>query len=52
MKTIKKWIHDKLKWGFPKERTGGDGFQTTYSCEYCHSDLAQDSTGAWFHLTD
>ena len=48
---IKKFIHDKLGWGFPNKRVGGDGFQQNYSCRFCDKEITQDSTGAWFHLT-
>ena len=51
MRRIKKFFHDFLGWGFPEKRVGGDTFQPTYSCEFCDKELAQDSTGAWFHLS-
>lgn len=43
-------LHNKLGWGYPSKQVGGDGFQPTYSCKYCKSELAQDSSGAYFHL--
>lgn len=49
---IFKFLHDLLGWGFPKKLIGEDAFQPTYSCKYCEKTLAQDSTGAWFHLED
>lgn len=51
MKT-KKWLHDKIGWGFPQSRTGGDFYQPTYSCRFCDKELAQDSNLDWFHLSD
>jgi len=48
---IKKFLHDYLGWGFPNKSMCGDGFQPTYSCRFCDEEIAQDSTGAWFHLT-
>ena len=51
MKKIKQFFHNKLGWGYPVKLVGGDGFQPTFSCEFCSGELAQDSTGAWFHLT-
>lgn len=54
MKIIKRFVHNLLGWGFPKEnqgRIGGDDFQPTYQCQFCDYILAQDSTGSWFHLS-
>lgn len=51
MRFIKRWLHDVLQWGFPKKISGGDSFQPTYTCEFCDYKLAQDSTGAYFHLS-
>jgi len=49
---MKKFLHDKLHWGFPKEKIGGDNFQPNYSCQFCPREVIQDSGGSWFHLTD
>lgn len=50
---IKKFLHDKLGWGYVcLGKCGGDNFQPTYKCRFCDKDLAQDSTGAWFHLSN
>lgn len=52
MSKFKKWLHDKLGYGYPIENNGsGDSFQPNYGCEYCEFNLAQDSTGAYFHLS-
>ena len=51
LKRIKKFIHDLLGWGFPLERSGGDSFQSNYSCQFCELNITKDSTGAWFHLS-
>lgn len=48
---VKKFAHDKLGWGFPTQMEEEDSFQPTYHCRYCNHALAQDSTGAWFHLS-
>ncbi len=54
-KTVQKKIHDILHWGYPKSVNYTvayvDNFQPTRECEYCNYALAQDSTGAWFHLS-
>lgn len=53
MERIKKWFHDKLHWGYPRGfQTGGDSFQPTYTCRFCKGNLAQDSQGNWFHLSN
>ena len=52
MDKIRKWLHDKLKWGYPAYRIGGTKFQTLYACRFCNKDLTQDSQGNWFHLSD
>lgn len=54
MNKIKKFLHDVLRWGFPNGIRDKDqyGFQDTYNCKFCNGPLAQDSTGAWFHLDD
>lgn len=52
MERIKKFLHDKLFWGFPDKVKSKDSFQSTYSCRFCKNDLAQDSAFNWFHLTD
>jgi len=58
MNTIRKWLHKRLGWGFPAKGwrgqlvlVGGDSFQPTYLCRFCDKELAQDSTGAYFHLS-
>ena len=51
IENIRRKLHDILRWGYPTERAGGDTFQPTYGCKFCDGELAQDSTGAWFHLT-
>lgn len=48
---IRKWLHDKLGWGYPVKLVGGDSFQQNYSCLFCNYNITQDSTGAWFHLS-
>lgn len=48
---IKKLLHDILGWGYPNGVSETDPFQQTYNCLFCNGELAQDSTGAWFHLT-
>lgn len=50
MNKIKKFLHDKLDWGFPALKVSGDPFQPTYACRFCSDRLAQDSQGNWFHL--
>lgn len=52
MNKIKRFFHNILGWGFPKEKVGGDGFQTNYSCQFCDYKITQDSQGNWFHLSD
>ena len=52
MKKIKKFLHDFLRLGFPKERVDGDCFQPNYSCQFCDEEITQDSTGAWFYYSD
>ena len=47
---IQRFLHDKLGWGFPLERIGGDNFQPVYICRFCNRKIVRDSTGAWFHL--
>ena len=49
---IKKFFHDKLGWGFPIKNVWSGKFQSTCSCEFCNNELTQDSTGAWFHLSN
>lgn len=49
---IKKFLHDRLKWGFPLKMVGGDGFQQNYSCKFCDKEITQDSQGNWFHYED
>ena len=53
---IQKWFHDTppFYWAFPisERQIGGDGFQPTYLCKYCDFEITQDSTGAWFHLSN
>ena len=51
MNKIKKFLHDKLGWGFPNKMVGGDSFQQNYSCRFCKGEITKDSTGAWFHLS-
>lgn len=56
METIKRWLHDNLKWGYISKPsgykvTGGDSFQPTYTCRFCGGDLAEDSQGNLFHLS-
>lgn len=48
--TQRKKLHDLLGWGYPLELIRGDSFQSVYSCRFCDKELAQDSTGAYFHL--
>lgn len=50
MDKIRKFLHDKLKWGYPAYKTASDSFQPIYVCKFCGKDLAQDSQGNWFHL--
>lgn len=47
---IKQFLHDHLDYGYPTEMTEKDSFQPVYGCELCDGRLAQDSTGAYFHL--
>lgn len=47
-----KKLHDWLGWGFPASIDHQDDFQPTYHCKYCNQSLAQDSTGAYFHLSN
>ena len=48
---IKKFLHDKLDWGFPNESRGFDGCSFTSTCRLCGGRLLQDSQGNWFHAT-
>lgn len=49
---IQKLTHDILHWGYPDGyQAGGDSFQPTQFCRFCDHEVAQDSTGAWFHLS-
>jgi hypothetical protein len=53
-KIQKKFFHDLLDWGYPNGLRDKDtclGFQDTYNCRFCDSSITQDSTGAWFHLS-
>ena len=50
MGKIRKFLHDKLGWGYPVARLSY-GFQPTFSCRFCEDEITKDSTGAWFHLT-
>jgi hypothetical protein len=52
MNTIRKFLHDKLGWGYPQGLGSNNSFQPSYSCRYCSGQVASDSTGAWFHLSD
>ena len=47
---MKKFLHDKLGWGYPTILKQKDSFQPLYKCKYCDEPLAQDSTKSWFHL--
>lgn len=49
---IKKWLHDKLGWGFSGGVSGGDSFQPTYHCRFCSRTLLRDSNGDLFHSTN
>ncbi len=44
-------LHDLLDWAYRDKLIGGDSFQPVWSCKFCTGRLAQDSSGAWFHLT-
>lgn len=48
---IKKLLHDNVGWAFPKTLIELDEFQPVFSCYFCEQIIAQDSTGAWFHLS-
>lgn len=49
----KKQKHDFAGWGYPTGLKEKDqyGFQDVYSCKFCNRELAQDSTGVYFHLS-
>lgn len=49
----KKWKHDNVDYGYPTGLREKDeyGFQDTYNCRFCDKSITQDSTGAWFHLS-
>ncbi len=49
---IKEKIHGVLGWGYPIGQQEDDDFQPTFACKFCDYRLAQDSTGAYFHLSE
>lgn len=56
MEKIKKWLHDKLGWGFRGKyiNTSHDdivGLYMIYKCRFCDKALEKDSQGNWFHLS-
>jgi len=50
-KLLRKFTHNILRWGYPTKEFKV-GFNNVSLCEECNEELAQDSTGAWFHLSD
>jgi len=49
---IRKFLHDFLGWGyFASYDVPSDTFQPTATYRFCRTKIAQDSTGAWFHLS-
>lgn len=52
MKILKRFLHNKLGWAYPKKVEDiNDVFQTIHKCK-CGVECTQDSTGAWFHLSE
>ena len=50
---MKKLLHNLLGWGFfDGWADTSDKWQPTAKCRFCEYELAQDSTGAWFHLSE
>lgn len=48
MNKVKKWLHDKLGWGFFNGKVDYNG---SLGCSYCDRCITTDSTGALFHLS-
>ncbi len=51
MNRIRRWLHDKLGWGYPDYLSdAGSYVMPTYECRYCDYAVTMDSQGNWFHL--
>ncbi len=48
---LRRFVHDKLDWGFPKPPSSFDGCSHVSVCKYCEGNILLDSQGNWFHLT-
>jgi len=53
MKKIKKFLHDKLHWGYPTYPIEVENMYENpypqYKCKYCDDVVLKDSQGNWFH---